>query len=113
MPAAAQEDRLLTAGGASTLSLPFAFYNSSFGAAAGYVRGETGWPDRDSALIATAVAGSQGSALAFLIGHNIHLPFEPRLMVDPVASVGYFNDVDSYSSRRPRLRDPTRRRQQF
>jgi outer membrane translocation and assembly module TamA len=48
-------------------------------------------------VIAAAIAGTQGSAMAFLIGQNLHLPFAPRLMVDPIASFGYFNDVDSYA----------------
>ena len=49
-----------------TLSLPYAFYNESFGFAVGYVYGIVGRPQKQATLLATVMAGSKGSALGFI-----------------------------------------------
>ena len=46
-----------------TLSLPYVFYNESFGFAAGYVHGVVGLPQKQATLLATVMAGSKGSAM--------------------------------------------------
>ena len=56
----------------STLALPYAFYNESFGFAVGYVYGVVGKPQKQATLLATAVAGSTGSAMGFLV-HPLNL----------------------------------------
>lgn len=38
-----------------------------FGAAVGYVYGMVGYPQKQSSLLATAMSGSRGSAMVFLI----------------------------------------------
>ncbi len=53
-----------------TLSLPYAFYNESFGFAVGYAYGVVGRPQKQATLLATAMAGSKGSAMGFLIGRD-------------------------------------------
>ncbi len=78
------------------LSLPYAFYNESFGLAAGYVYGVVGKPQPQSSLLGTVMAGSQGSAMGFLIGKDLRLPWSERLFLDPVISVGYFRENDLY-----------------
>jgi hypothetical protein len=83
------------------LNLPFAFYNETFGVAAGYVYGVTGWPQPQSTLLSTTIAGSTGSAMSFLIGKDLQIPFTRRWFLDPVVSVGYFNDVESYANGNP------------
>ncbi len=80
----------------NVLSVPFAFHNENFGAAVGYAYGAVGYPERQSALIGSAVAGSQGSGMGFILGQDLRLPKLDRLFIDPVASVGYFSDVDRY-----------------
>ncbi len=50
----------------SVLSLPYAFYNDSFGAAAGYVYGGTGYLQPQTTILATDIAGSN-KALAFFL----------------------------------------------
>jgi outer membrane protein assembly factor BamA len=85
----------------SVLNLPFAFYNQSFGAAAGYVYGVTGWPQKQSTLLSTTLVGTTGSAMSFLIGKDLQIPFTRRWFVDPVMSVGYFNDNESYANGNP------------
>jgi len=57
------------------LNLPFAFYNETFGVAAGYVNGVGGWPQPQSTLLSTTIAGSTGSAMSFLIAKDLQMPF--------------------------------------
>jgi hypothetical protein len=83
------------------LNLPFAFYNETFGVAGGYVYGVSGWPQPQSTLLSTTIAGSTGSAMSFLIGKDLQIPFTRRWFFDPVVSVGYFNDVESYANGNP------------
>jgi hypothetical protein len=75
-----------------TLSLPFAFFNESFGFAVGYVYGVVGRPQKQATLLATIMAGTKGSALGFLVGRDLQMPRVERLFLDPVISVGYFKD---------------------
>lgn len=89
----------------SYLNLPFAFYNESFGVAAGYVYGVSGWPQPQSTLLSTTIGGTTGSAMTFLIGKDLQIPFFRRWFVDPVVSVGYFKDADSYSGGNPDYAD--------
>ena len=84
-----------------TLSLPYAFYNENFGFAAGYVYGVVGQPQKQSTLLATVMAGSKGSAMGFLVGRDIQMPRVERLFFDPVVSVGYFKDTESYIDGNP------------
>jgi hypothetical protein len=51
-----------------TFSLPYAFVNESFGLAAAYAYGVVGRPQKQAMLLATAMSGSKGSAMDFLIG---------------------------------------------
>ena len=97
---------------ASVIQVPFAFYNQSFGAAAGYVWGVGGWPQKQSHLLSTTVAGSTGSAMTFLVGKDLQIPFAQRWFLDPVMSVGYFNDNDSYANGNPDLHQRQTCRQQ-
>jgi len=83
------------------LNLPFAFYNETFGVAGGYVYGVGGWPQPQSTILSTTIAGSTGSAMSFLVGKDLQIPFTRRWFIDPVMSVGYFNDNDSYADGNP------------
>lgn len=85
----------------STLSLPYGFYNEIFGAAAGYVYGRADFPERDSLLLGTAMAGTRGSVLGFVMGRNLPMPGVERLFVDPVLSVGYFGENDVFIDGNP------------
>jgi len=90
---------------AQTLSLPYAFYNDSFGFAVGYVHGVVGRPQKQATLLATAMAGTKGSAMGFLVGRDLQMPRVERLFLDPVVSVGYFNDNDAYINGNPDFPD--------
>jgi len=83
------------------LSLPYGFYNENFGFAAGYVYGVTGYPQEQSALLTTAIVGSRGSGMLFLLGRDIRMPGTRRLFFDPVASVGYFGENEAYIDGNP------------
>ncbi len=87
------------------LSLPYGFYNENFGFAAGYVYGVTGYPQEQSALLTTAIVGSRGSGMLFLLGRDIRMPGTRRLFFDPVASVGYFGENEAYIDGNPKFRN--------
>lgn len=86
------------------LNFPFPFYNENFGAAVGYVYGKLGWPQKQASMLGTLMAGSKGSVMAFMIGKDLMLPKtehawmpqSDRLFIDPIASIGYFNNTRAY-----------------
>lgn len=84
-----------------TISIPFAFYNESFGVAAGYVYAVNGYPQPWAGMLGTVMAGTEGSAMGLLMGQNIRLFGIERLFFDPILSVGYFSDVEAYVDGNP------------
>ncbi len=89
----------------NTLNLPYAFYNDNFGFAAGYVKGYVGWPQKQASLLGTAIAGSKGSAMGFLVGQDLQLPGTKRLFLDPVISLGYYQNIEAYIDGNPDFPD--------
>ena len=85
------------------LSLPFAFYNESFGFSAAYVSGVVGYPQKQSTLLGTMMAGTKKSAMGFLMGQDIQMPWVERLFLDPTVSVGYFSDNEVYIDGKPKF----------
>ena len=83
------------------LSLPYAFYNENFGFAGAYVYAVTGYPQKQAALISTAMAGTNGSAMTFLMGRDLQMPLSDRLFLDPIVQIGYFKDSDIYTDGNP------------
>ena len=90
---------------ARILSLPYGFYNENFGIAAAYVYGITGYPQKQSAILATAMVGTKGSAMGFLMGRDLRIPWSERLFLDPVVSIGYFKENDAYINGNPLFPD--------
>jgi len=88
-------------GGDRELSVPFAFWNRSFGLAAGYVHALNAYPQPQASVLGSVMAGTKGSALGFLMGRDIRLFGQPRLFVDPIVSVGYFGNFDAYINGNP------------
>lgn len=87
------------------ISIPYAFYNENFGFAGGYVHSVSGFPQQQSTLLGTIMAGTKGSALGFLMGMDILLPRSERLFVDPILSIGYFSENESYIDGNPDFLD--------
>jgi hypothetical protein len=87
-----------------TLSLPYAFYNESFGFAGGYVYGKVGSPQKQATILATAVVGTKGG-MGFLVGRDIQMPRIDRLFLDPIVSAGYFRDNESYIDGNPKFQN--------
>ena len=87
------------------LSLPYGFYNENFGFAGAYVYAVTGYPQKQAALISSAMAGTNGSALAFLMGRDLQMPLSDRLFLDAVFQAGYFQDADIYTDGNPDFPD--------
>jgi hypothetical protein len=83
-----------------TLSLPYAFYNENFGFAAGWVYGKVGKPQKQATILATAIVGTKGG-MGFLVGQDIQMPRIERLFLDPIVSIGYFSDNESYVDGNP------------
>lgn len=88
------------------LALPYAFYNASFGAAAGYVYGVTGWPQKQATLLATLIGGTN-SALAFYgLARDVRVPFlTDRLFLDADLALSTFGTIYSYTKGNPSYRD--------
>ena len=78
------------------ISVPYAFYNDSFGLTGAYAYAVTGWPQKQSALITTATVGSKGSAMGFLMGKDLRIPYAQRLFLDAIVQAGYFQENDIY-----------------
>lgn len=90
-------------GNPQVLLLPFPFYNENFGGALGTVYGLNAFPEPQSRLIVSAFAGSAGAAMLFLAGQDLRLPWLQRLFIDPIFSVGYFQDNKAYIDGNPRF----------
>ena len=88
-----------------TLSLPYGFYNEHFGTAVAYVYGVIGYPQKQSALLGTVMAGTEGSAMGFLMGRDLRIPFSDRLFVDLIAQIGSFKNIESYINGNPQFED--------
>lgn len=92
-------------GGDRELSVPYAFYNDSFGLAVAYALAVNGYPQPQAAFLLTGMAGTEGSAMAMVMGQNIRLFGIERLFFDPIASVGYYGDADAYIDGNPKYPD--------
>ena len=90
----------------STINLPYGFWNETFGFAAGYVYAVNGSPQPQAGMVASVMVGSEGSAMGFFMGQNIR-PFSSleRLFVDPILSIGYFDNADVYIDGNPDFPD--------
>lgn len=89
----------------NVISVSYAFYNKSFGAAGAYAYAVTGWPQKQAALIAAAMAGTKGSVLGFLMARDLKVPTTHRLFLDAVVSTGYFQDAEIYTNGNPDFPD--------
>ena len=87
------------------LKIPYAFYNDSFGAAVGYVYGGTGYPQPQSTVLATAIAGSNRALAFYLLSRDIRLPFTERLFFDTDLAMSTFGTIQSYISGNPDFPD--------
>ncbi len=83
------------------LSLPFAFYNETFGLSAGWVEGRVGYLQPQARILGTIIAGDTGSATGFLAAEDLQVPRWKRLFIDPIFSLGYYNDADTYVDGNP------------
>jgi len=90
----------------STINLPYGFWNETFGFAAGYVYAVNGSPQPQAGLVASVMAGTEGSVMGFLMGQNIRpVRSLERLFVDPILSIGYFDNADIFIDGNPDFPD--------
>jgi hypothetical protein len=85
----------------NVISIPYGFYDDLFGAAVAWVYSIEGSPEPQSGFLATAMAGSKGSAMLFLMGHDIRAFGIERLFIDPIVSTGYFVNYNAYIDGNP------------
>ena len=88
-----KEDRIL--------SLPYGFWNESFGLAAAYVYAVNGFPQPQASVLGTVMVGSAGSAMGFFMGRDIQVFGIQRLFLDPIASLGYYSNAHAYINGNP------------
>jgi hypothetical protein len=90
----------------SRINLPYAFWNETFGASLGYVYAVNGFPQPQAGVVASVMAGTEGSVMGFFMGQNIRpLRSLERLFVDPILSVGYFDNADVFIDGNPDFPD--------
>ena len=87
------------------LSLPFAFYNETFGFSLGWVEGRVGFPQENTRVLGSLMLGSEGSALGFVMAENLQVPGWDRLFIDPIFSLGNYDQFDSYVDGNPDFPD--------
>lgn len=100
-PAKASPGSTAVPSGVKELSVPYAFYNDSFGAAAGYVYGLSGYPQPQATVIATAIVGSNSAAAFYLLTRDIRMPYMERLYVDTDLALSTFGTIQSYVNGNP------------
>ncbi len=83
------------------LELPYVFFNTSFGAAAGFVYGGSGFLQRQSTTVATAIAGSNNSLALFVLSRDIQVPFARRFFIDTDIALSTYGDIVSYAPGNP------------
>ncbi len=88
------------------INLPYAFWNETFGFAAGYVYAMNGFPQPQAGVVGSIMAGTEGSVMGFAMGQNIRpLQSLPRLFADPIFSMGYFDNADVFVDGNPDFPD--------
>lgn len=83
------------------INLPYVFSSGIFGASVGYIYGVSGYPQKQSVLLGTAMVGTTGSGMVILMGKDIRIFGLNRLHVDPVLSISYFSEFDTYINGNP------------
>lgn len=83
------------------ISLPFGFYNDLFGVAGGYAWGRDAFPQPQSNLIVTGMAGTAGSGMLYLESRNLLVPGFDRLFADPMLILAYFHGNYVYTDGNP------------
>jgi surface antigen Omp85-like protein len=86
------------------LALPYAFYNQNFGAAAGFVYGASGWPQKQATLLGTAIAGTDNALALLGIVRDVQAPFTNRLFLDADAVLSWYGTIYSYTNGNPAYR---------
>lgn len=81
--------------------VPYAFYNQSFGAAAGYVAGFTGAHQKQLSILATAIAGTNDALALYVVERDYQVPFLPRLFIDSEFALSTFGELQSYTDGNP------------
>lgn len=85
--------------------VPYAFYNHSFGAAAGFVYGGTGVYQKQMSILGTAIAGTNDALALYLVTRDFQAPFLERLFIDSDFALSTFGKLQSYTDGNPDYRN--------
>lgn len=83
------------------LSLPFAFYNETFGVTGGWVEGRVGFPQPAARVFGTLMVGAEGSVLGFAMAQNLRFSGLDRLFIDPMLSIGVYDEAETFIDGNP------------
>ncbi|MEN6440900.1 MAG: hypothetical protein ABFD97_20195 [Syntrophobacter sp.] len=83
------------------LAVPYAFYNHSFGAAAGFVYSFNGYHQKQMSVLGTAIAGTNDALALYLVTRDFQAPFLDRLFIDSDFALSTFGELQSYTDGRP------------
>lgn len=84
------------------LALPYAFYNTSFGAAAGFVYGAAGWPQKQATVLATIIGGTNSTLAFYGLARDVQAPIlTDRLFLDADLALSTFGTIYSYTRGNP------------
>ena len=81
--------------------LPYAFFSEAFGLGVGVGVGYTGWPQEPCSLLGAITVGTEGSYNITGILTDYQLPQIPRLRIEPLFSVGRYQNQRLYLGRNP------------
>ncbi len=87
------------------LVVPFPYYNESIGPGLGVAAIAQGYVQPRMLTVGSAMAGGEGTHMAFLMVRNCRAPFLPRLIVEPQICQNTFKSVRSYVLSNPEFSD--------
>ncbi|GAB6097761.1 BamA/TamA family outer membrane protein [Desulfatiferula olefinivorans] len=83
------------------LILPYPFYNSTIGTGVGLAGVAEGYGQDRMLTVGTGLVSAQGTYMLFMMVRNYRAPFCKRLIIDPQASVGRYENIQSYILNNP------------
>lgn len=81
--------------------IPYAFYSGSFGLGLGVGAGYTSWPQEQASILGAVTLGTRGSYNVVGAMSDYQMPGIPRLVINPMFSLGLYQEQRFYVGRNP------------
>jgi len=81
--------------------LPYGFYSGSFGLGIGVGASYAGWPEEPSSMLGAFTLGTKGSYNVIGGMSDFQMPGMPRLVINPLFSLGLYQEQRFYVGRNP------------